>query len=242
MTRGHPDWGQHAPNPYFGTVTDLGELAVRLGSPVVFDRLGNVIYTDSFEYGLGGWLLQPACTNYTTSLVMTPSMHGGLALRIDVNTDHDCVPGILRRERVYQIARLGFEVAFSISGTFKYVRFGIQWNTGEKRYRWRIRIERTSGKVEVYTQDGWKEGGVIEYINFGDLYLFHVMKMVVDMATRRYGRFLVDDHHFKFGDYMNETVDDATTPRLEFSVHVVLQSGDACAIVLDRAIITVNEP
>ena len=56
MTHGVQDFGASSgQNSTYG-LTDLGELAVRLGSPVSFDRRGDVVMMETFEDGLDAWV------------------------------------------------------------------------------------------------------------------------------------------------------------------------------------------
>ena len=55
MAHGTPDWGVTAGAVTTYQVTDLGELAVRLGSPISHDRRGDVIWWDDFECTLNKW-------------------------------------------------------------------------------------------------------------------------------------------------------------------------------------------
>ncbi|GAH83946.1 unnamed protein product, partial [marine sediment metagenome] len=55
MPRGQPDFGMYASASTIGSVSDLAELAVRLGSINIFDRRGKVIDFDDFEDVRKGW-------------------------------------------------------------------------------------------------------------------------------------------------------------------------------------------
>ena len=55
MGHGYPDYGTQGPVSTVHSIQDLGELAVRLGSIVTFDRRGNVLWLDGFDSGIGAW-------------------------------------------------------------------------------------------------------------------------------------------------------------------------------------------
>jgi len=55
VAHGTPDWGVTAGARTVYQMTDLGELAVRLGSIVTHDRRGDVIFLEDFEEGMGRW-------------------------------------------------------------------------------------------------------------------------------------------------------------------------------------------
>jgi len=55
MPRGYPDWGRIRKEVGIAAIGDLGELAVRLGASVVWDRRGDVVLVDSFDLGLAPW-------------------------------------------------------------------------------------------------------------------------------------------------------------------------------------------
>lgn len=55
MPRGMPDWGEYSPQEVVSKLLDNAELAARLGSPVLFDRRGTVIFMDDFNCGVNHW-------------------------------------------------------------------------------------------------------------------------------------------------------------------------------------------
>lgn len=55
MPRGMPDWAEHAPQELIDKTLDNAELAVRLGSPSIYDRRGTTIFMDNFDTGTKRW-------------------------------------------------------------------------------------------------------------------------------------------------------------------------------------------
>ncbi|GAI90305.1 unnamed protein product, partial [marine sediment metagenome] len=53
MPHGTPDWGLVGPKDTVYGLDDLGEHAVRLGTPHLWDRRGDVIWMSDFREGLG---------------------------------------------------------------------------------------------------------------------------------------------------------------------------------------------
>ena len=53
--RDYPDFGITDTVQAKSIITDMGELAARLGAPNVFDRLGSIVWYDDFQYGLSRW-------------------------------------------------------------------------------------------------------------------------------------------------------------------------------------------
>ncbi|GAJ22875.1 unnamed protein product, partial [marine sediment metagenome] len=56
MPRGQPDYGGHAAKEITGSLSDMAELATRLGSIVTFDRRGDVAFLDDYESGIEKWV------------------------------------------------------------------------------------------------------------------------------------------------------------------------------------------
>lgn len=50
-----PDYQKYLPNSTRFSLQDMGELAARLGSVARFDRRGEVLFYDTFNYGLSGY-------------------------------------------------------------------------------------------------------------------------------------------------------------------------------------------
>ncbi|KKN00279.1 hypothetical protein LCGC14_1139400 [marine sediment metagenome] len=83
MARGAPDFGAVAPRELTATVQDLGELAVRLGSPVIFDRRGTVVaIIGATTMAWHGGTVNGASARI--DLIPSFTLGGGYSMRMDV--------------------------------------------------------------------------------------------------------------------------------------------------------------
>jgi len=88
MTDDIDQWGNILPGGF-------AELAARLGSVQAYERRGQVIHTDSFEYGLGDWELILDGEG-TIELDPTAFMDGGYSVHMTTFSDDDDVVKIRR--------------------------------------------------------------------------------------------------------------------------------------------------
>lgn len=79
---GTPDWGLVGPKATTYGLDDLGEHAVRLGSPHLFDRRGDCISQTDFREGIGVWeILSPGAFG-SVGLVTEHGRQGAYSVRL----------------------------------------------------------------------------------------------------------------------------------------------------------------
>ena len=55
MPRGQADFGQYAVKEVSASISDMGEVAARLGSIDIYDKRGDVVFFDNFEGAFLRW-------------------------------------------------------------------------------------------------------------------------------------------------------------------------------------------
>jgi len=87
MAHGQPDYGMYTLANTIYRLTDMGELAARLGSINTYDRRGDVIFLDSFESGLTAWSPSSACTGSDLVQSAKHARSGGFSAKFVCGSD-----------------------------------------------------------------------------------------------------------------------------------------------------------
>lgn len=240
--RDYPDYIQSATPHQNPIEITLAELAIRLGFPHVFERTGNVLYYETFEYGMGDWFpLGNAAANYPVL-----SSHGLL------NSPYSCklqiaVTGAaysqIGKEIAYPyLTTYGLELGFRPLDEFGTFMFGYQVYTGTERISVWCRYNDVADTWSIYDENGvWQ---VIASYPMGtwDISVWHPVKVVVDLDNLRYARFSYDANDIGLSAYPLEVVASAVTPRLSIGISMGEVVSELAAIYVDNVILTINEP
>lgn len=192
MPHGQADFGMYAVKETVAGLSDMAELAARLGSPVIFDRRGDLIWLDDFTHDLTNWEVE-ANTNETATIVTEQSLNSGFSCKLLCNTTEATLVQLSRSNPLPVTSRLGLEIAFTLN---QYVQaFYIVWTCSYgKFYAYgMVYLNIKDGTIEYYDETG--EPAVLRT----DLNLrthgviWHCLKVVFDSATHKYTRLLLDD-------------------------------------------------
>lgn len=237
---------------------DYPELAVRLGSPVTFDRRGNVIYLDSFEDGLGKWQVYTGLGGHPERAILSSATaRTGLnSIRLTTADVHDSAVNMTKYLQFPTLSNMGFEFSFSrertlAAGNNIYLVLFICVYSGSKRYE--VNLKWLSGIVPVpgtfyYAGPDWVEYQLFPSLDIQDnLRLFNTFKLVCNFVDNKYIRFIANNVLYNFDKVSTPNgifvVNDNTTPHMYVSLHL-RNAADATAPIcyIDDVIITQNEP
>ena len=242
MAHGTPDYGVTAGRATVYQLTDLGELAVRLGSPVSHDRRGDVIWWDDFEWGLNKW--EPAFdgTGGSVALSTARSRNGRSSCLLTAGSDSLLTAEIDRRQALPSIARLGVEFSFANIGNFGYIELRCVARTTTGRNTFTVRWDDATNVLQ-YTDS---TGGLVTFATGVNLAavatLFHTLKMVFDVAATEYVRVILDSTQYDLSGIAGEQVVATTTPYLDLRIRLFGDAAQNDQAYIDDVILTQNEP
>ena len=237
-----PDDYPFLPNSVRFPLVDLGELAARLGSPVVYDRRGEVLLVDDFHYGIGGYDQQALGTGAAVDLVNDITDAGPFAVKLTAGSDGSRRAELNHYQTPLAAARYGFEVSFYLDSDgeeFELVAFF--WD-GSVQQQARIRYLFTGGQWSYYKQGGGYTNISLPSLFIGSTPRFHWAKLVVDFSEGKYVRFLLDDGVYGFINVDLRTQASALDPGMAFGFQFKGDAGENDTIRVGRFIITANEP
>lgn len=192
MPHGKPDWGvDWSPRTIWG-LEDLGEHAVRLGSPHLWDRQGDVIFLTEFTEGLGsvrGFLGGGA----GGAICLHAGYNRQGAYCVKLTTDDDDLDAAILKHLPYPIfSRIGIEITFGFGTYTDYVQVWgdlldatgnwlpeVRWdpNVGTLQCRTGLAAWYTMGTQQAYVSDCCSNS----------------LKMVFDASQGMYVRVVAND-------------------------------------------------
>lgn len=239
---GLADWSSiKRAGPQF-TMQDLAELAARLGSPVTFNRLGYVIEMDSFEDGLSRVFTDLSGTGAAVQLSRTAPRTGTYSALLRSGSTPTPWAQIFKHLAYPYLGRIGLEVSVRPTSAFNFVQLHLVVFDGTTRYQ---------GILRYYYATS-----LLRYLNSGASYVtidtlpqwptalppYHTLKLVVDFATAKHVRVIVDNEVYLLDGVAINSGASAEAAKLFGGVLLEGRSGVNDEMLADDMIITVNEP
>lgn len=242
MAHGTPDWGSTQGTQTTHPVLDVGEAAVRLGSPDRFERLGNVLLIDGFEHGAGRW---SATVNGAGGVAAPTAAHarsGAWSLRLTAGSGAPNLVSVVHHEPYPVLGRLGLEWSLLIPGTGSKFVVSLETADGTKVVSAQIVVD-WGANVIGYTDNG----GVTRQLDTlvppaADATLFHTFKLVLDASRQAYVRALVDNTTVNLGGIPARVYAFAGGAFTNLAFTYFGRAGFNDTVYLDDVILTQNEP
>lgn len=242
MPHGSPDWGAGAPKSTVYALNDLGELAVRLGSIVMYDRRGDVVAIEDFENGMNRWSWGADGTNPAVTLVCFPSQHGSLAVKI-TSPDQDEKSTFIRR-RVFKpvLSKYGLEISFKCVAQLYKMRLQIAYFTGSVYYAYFLVYDHNAGTVAIIDENGVEQTIGTCGTQSTSEEAFTNFKLVVDLVNQMYVRGIVNGVSYDASTYEPTVAASGTAKSVTLGVWVTSTGTTQSSPVVDSIIVTQNEP
>lgn len=242
MSHGQPDFGMYSLAQTIYKLTDMGELAARLGSIDTFDRRGDVIWLDDFEDNINKWLQLTLGTGASIALSNEAARNGGYSAKLVTGNAIDNYAYILKRLPYPVIGAFGFEISNNLASTDIDIEIRLDLNTGSRLKQAVFWWSDSDKKVYIQTDTVNK----LEVAAGVDLWvavsLFHTFKLIADFDRMIYKRIIINNISLDLSSYSLRDVANSTSPRLNASLWFHTLTAANKTIYTDDAIITQNEP
>lgn len=242
MTHGLPDGALSGKATTVFGLMDMAELAVRLGSPVSYDRQGNVIYLDSFIRGLSNWATGGAGAGNKVEIHNAPQRTKGGCLVLYPGQAANGWASIIRYLPLAVKGGLGMEFSFIPNGQQKDLDGRLSVDDGIKYWKYQFSYDHEDGTLSILTPgDVWEIIGTpgIRPVAF---FAWNSMKVVVDTINHKYKRLLFNEHCYDISAYSPDFGDPTACTHLRVEILGVNKGAFMCPIYVDDVIITQNEP
>jgi len=241
MGHTRPDWTTYGKLDQIFALYDLGELAVRLGSIVSYDRRGNVLWLDDFEDGLIKWKELIGVGVAPWDSATTKARNGGKSAYTSCSADTS-PRAELSKGLPWRVAgKFGLEVSFATGANESqpYVKFQVY--DGTQLYDFQIRFSTTNSLIQYRDADGnWQNLATGVNILKGDTY-WHTLKLVIDSNEGEYIRVLFDGQDYSMAGIAGAVSASSIAPYLLITLANTTVGGVDSEIYYDDCIITQNE-
>jgi hypothetical protein len=242
MGHGTPDWWGTEPTATTHKVSDLGELAARLGSIDTFDRRGDVVWLSGFENGLGEFRVVSGGTGASVVISTTATQRGAYSCKLTAGSSAPFLASISKLVPYPALSKFGTEAAFTWNTGISFLTLEMWLYNGTNYTRFAIKFDQVNSKIYYLNSvGGWTEIGNLPPWTTSN-WIFHVAKLVVDLEAGVYARLIVDNTTHLFFSISGEVVASAVQPYLYSLVAMEGPGGTNPSIYVDNLIITQNEP
>jgi len=242
MGHGTPDWWGTEPTATVHKVSDLGELAARLGSIDTFDRRGDVVWLSGFEDGLAEFIPVRTGAGSDRNISTTTACKGAYSLKLTIGSNAEDMSGVEKWVPYPALSGFGGEVSFTWNTGLDRLEIWLILYDGTNRTYFAVNLSQTNGKIYYRNSaGGWTEiDSLPAWATATDL--FHVAKLAIDLSTGKYMRLTLDNTGYSLAGISAEAPLSAVQPNLLFSVRAYGPGVTTPTIYVDDMIITQNEP
>lgn len=242
MAHGLPDGALSGRSITVFNMSDIGELAARLGSIDTFNREGNVIFLDDFRHTLTAWVVSGSGEETDVWPVVYPSMRGGIAIMLKTGAAEDEVGSITHLLHYPAGSGMGIEAGFVPETTLKYLILKLLLFDGDEVIRLTGRYNHIDGTIEVRTgSTTWSHVATVGVQREG-YGCFVSMKVVGNVVTKRYTRIIFNGAEYDASAHVIFSEDDPETRSMAVNLQATAGALGSAEIAVDDVIVTQNEP
>lgn len=242
MVHGAPDNYDVEPKITTYKLTDMAELAERLGHIQSIDRLGEVFFIETFCDGLCHWNTAKAGTGTLIQISGKWSASGGFSLYFHIPLDAAAYGKIYRALPFPVSSKIGVEFCATSSTNLTIFIGYLTFYTSTLKISYGMKFDVPGGKVYYLCPYGtWVQIASGIYISYAD-HIFHRGKMVIDLPNLEYERYKTASGTINMAGLKPYIVADVTKSHLYGEFYLGGSASGELDIYLDSIIITQNEP
>jgi len=242
MPRGYPDWGRIKKETGIVAVGDLGELAVRLGSPMFYDRRGDAFFIDCFEEGLLRWAKDYGGPGAGVFLSCEYAQHGGYSAKLVGSSEEEYWTKISLDLQPLWPGCWGAECAFAYNFRTDKVVWYFYYGNGEQDFQFCIRHDRLDNSLEYYAEGAiWETFETATARYYGPPRWYN-SKLVIDTSKGEYSRFMIGTREWDLRGKKPYTGAMVGDPYISVAFEIHSEPGYNGIMYVDSVIITFNEP
>jgi len=242
MPRGQPDYGEYAVKEVAASVSDMGEVAARLGSIVTFDKRGDVVDFDNFEEPVLKWGYTYYDALSTVYLSSDNPKSGSQSVRFYVPAVVGNWAYIFKTTSPLGSKNIGVEISFSAIHGAKTLEILLEHYDGEYLRKAGARFHQSEGKLYIEDENySW-----LEVANIGDtlysVFVYYTMKLVCNFDTGKYSRLLFSNRQIDLSNKAIWKTADTSAPSLTQYIRTEVLGSANTVCFLDDFVLTQAEP
>lgn len=242
MAHGTKDYANVQPKITTYTLSDMAELAERLGAVPSLDRLGDVVFTDNFEDGLCKWNKTETGAGTTVAMSGIWSMHGGFSVKVHLPAS-GAAQAILQKSLSYPVSSMiGLEANATFDTDLISSITYMDFFTAVYRIRYGMKFDIPNGNVYIMNALGsWQ----LVLSNFfaslvGGIFLRG--KFTADLPNLKYRKYVTEPEVIDLSAYSPYVSLDSTRACMSITFQLDGSAGGEIDIYFDSVIVTQNEP
>jgi len=237
-----PDYQKYLLGSVRFSLQDMGELAVRLGSPSVIDRRGEVVVWDDFRHGLSKWTYGVFGSGSAVSITADGRITSAYRGKLTAGASGYTYAYIQRFFPLIVSDKYGFEIIFAINGGYNYIQIEFIISEGTSIYTFGWKHEAVGGKLSILASDG-SYTLIGSNINIATIDDYPVLsKMRVNILTGVYDTFRFSNTDYDVNGIILKKQVFSTIPYSYFRTWVFGNGSSASNYIVESFGITANEP
>jgi hypothetical protein len=238
MPDDYPWW----PGGQRSILTDLAELAARLGSPAVYDRRGQVVWMDDGRYGLAPWIVSASQTGASVKVVAEETQTAGFSIQLTSGSNGAHSVTLYRYFNVSERNKIGVALGIAFLNDFELFQLTLDAYYPSSRYSAVLQVDPINGKLLVMDETG----GFVEVADLTNVIAatarYEEFKLVADFEVGRYVRLLHNETEYDLSGVLMYTGTGVTDHRQYLEIYLKGLLGENDKAKLGRVIITAGEP
>jgi hypothetical protein len=240
--RGQADYGALAPKETSASVSDMGEIAARLGSIVIYDKRGDVVDFDNFEEPIEKWYVLPSGVNGWAILTSDNAKSGCQSVNLAGGSDIGDYCRMYKSYAVLSSKSLGIEISYSNLSAYCDLYMDLFWYDGINYYRASCKLDPSTGKLYVLDDtNSWVEIGTV-VPSQGTSWFFHTFKLVANFDTHYYKRIMYNNVEYDISTIALYHYADTTVAQIFARLEMKVRASGGGSVYLDDFIFTQVEP
>ncbi len=220
----------------------LSELAARLGSPVRYERSGQVYLIETFENGLQHWQAEGFGGAGDVGLTAETCASGGYCVKMVAGNTVPHTAEMIFKGGLLPAGRMGFSAAFALIDEVQYISFLIRVYDGEWRHTAEIRFVDVGDILQVNDHTA----GITPFSTFKAvpryLYSFNTFKVVFDLTTGYYSHMRLNAVNYPLTTYELARFETGVTPHVYIEIELHGRDEVNDLVYIDDVIVTWMEP
>ncbi|MCL5026638.1 MAG: hypothetical protein M1531_09140 [Chloroflexi bacterium] len=233
------------PEDVFGNPNYMGgaELAVRLGSISKYNRLGQVYWDESFEYGLQRVVTATSGAGSSVTQSNLASRSGAYAAKLTVGATVGNYARVSAQLQPPPLGKWGIECSFTTYFHLYPLTFLISYRNGTINIIGEIQYDFNAQTLKYRNSDGTYTTLASNIILYSQIPLFHTIKLIVDMTTQQYVRVLLNGNTYDMAGIGMHAPGDVGASWVTLEITSVQGAGGSVDTnYIDDLIFTANEP
>lgn len=232
---------KHRMETVFGNI-DNNELAVRLGSINTFDRRGDTVWMDDFEAAALRWSAFTSNGDGSIKLNTEYAKSRGQSCKMTAPSGDGETAYMYKYLPLPRQSKIGFECSFTRHADISEIIMEFQFLDGTNLKIGGIICSFENNKLYYYNSVNAPIEFHDSWIPLSSNYLFNTAKIVIDYATTKYMRAIVNDTQYDLSAYSYKSTGSELDPYLILNITVRNTKAGNPSIYVDDVIITQNEP